>query len=77
MLLCHLIPPILSPVTPLRANRTVESGVHRMCAKHSTGSKLPSLRSKIVNFGHGITPGVDPYELKRCVQKYSDTEADP
>lgn len=46
----------------------IESAVKRMCEQFR-GSK-----GWIVNLGHGITPGVDPDDLKwffECVHKYS------
>lgn len=46
----------------------IESAVKRMCEGFRGG------KGWIANLGHGITPGVDPEDVKwffECVQKYS------
>jgi len=51
----------------------IEREVKRMCASFKDGKKT---KAWIANLGHGITPGVDPDDLKwffECVQKYSST----
>jgi uroporphyrinogen decarboxylase len=52
----------------------IEDGVRRMCAAFRAGNNPP--RAWIANLGHGITPGVDPDDLKwffECVHKHSAT----
>ena len=49
----------------------IESEVKRTCDSFKGGRKT---KAWIANLGHGITPGVDPEDLKfffECVHKYS------
>ncbi|KAG8218811.1 Uroporphyrinogen decarboxylase [Butyriboletus roseoflavus] len=64
----------MDPVVLYGGQDAIEREVKRMCAefravRHTTGW--------IANLGHGITPGVDPEDLKwffECVHKYSKVE---
>ncbi|EKM59634.1 uncharacterized protein PHACADRAFT_250262 [Phanerochaete carnosa HHB-10118-sp] len=50
----------------------IEREVQRMCASFKVAGKT---KAWIANLGHGITPGVDPEDLKwffECVHKYSE-----
>jgi len=49
----------------------IERGVKRMCEEFKVDGRT---QAWIANLGHGITPGVDPEDLKwffECVHKYS------
>ncbi|KAI0253033.1 Uroporphyrinogen decarboxylase [Lactifluus subvellereus] len=62
----------LDPSRLYGGREAIEDGVRRMCAAFRAGSNAP--RGWIANLGHGITPGVDPDDLKwffECVHKYS------
>ncbi|TDL29090.1 uroporphyrinogen decarboxylase [Rickenella mellea] len=51
----------------------IEREVRHMCASFRGDNNVP-LRGWIANLGHGITPGVDPEDLRwffECVRKYS------
>lgn len=51
----------------------IESAVKRMCEGFKKGNN-GEVGSWIANLGHGITPGVDPEDLRwffECVHKYS------
>ncbi|KAF8558811.1 uroporphyrinogen decarboxylase [Imleria badia] len=64
----------LDPVVLYGGRDAIEREVKRMCAEFRTAR--PST-SWIANLGHGITPGVDPEDLKwffECVHKYSNVE---
>jgi uroporphyrinogen decarboxylase len=57
----------------------IEAAVRRMCAafRPAEGGKP---RAWIANLGHGITPGVDPEDMRwflECVHKYSAEGAAP
>lgn len=51
----------------------IESAVKRMCEELRRGKRA---KGWIANLGHGITPAVDPEDLKwffECVHKYSSS----
>ncbi|KAI0260489.1 Uroporphyrinogen decarboxylase [Gloeopeniophorella convolvens] len=65
----------LDPSLLYGGREAIERGVRRMCAAFRVGGAAP--KGWIANLGHGITPGVDPEDLKwffECVQKYSARE---
>ncbi|TFY65969.1 hypothetical protein EVG20_g5115, partial [Dentipellis fragilis] len=52
----------------------IEREVKRMCRAFRGGDGSAAPKAWIANLGHGITPGVDPEDLKwffECVHKYS------
>lgn len=52
----------------------IEREVKRMCQGFKSGGVDGRCKGWIANLGHGITPGVDPEDLKwflECVHKYS------
>jgi len=64
----------LDPVVLYGGRDAIERGVKRMCAEFRTARPTTSW---IANLGHGITPGVDPEDLKwffECVHRYSRVE---
>ncbi|KAJ3880617.1 uroporphyrinogen decarboxylase [Lentinula edodes] len=51
----------------------IESAVKRMCKEFQDGNN-GGVRAWIANLGHGITPGVDPEDVRwyfECIHKYS------
>lgn len=63
----------LDPSRLYGGREAIEDGVRSMCAAFGVGTAGPP-RGWIANLGHGITPGVDPDDLKwffECVHKYS------
>ena len=61
----------LDPNVLYGGQEAIEREVKRMCAQFRDG-KAP--KGWIANLGHGITPGVDPEDLRfflECVHKYS------
>jgi uroporphyrinogen decarboxylase len=55
----------------------IEQGVKRMCQAFRGGK---GSKGWIANLGHGITPGVDPEDLRwffECIHKYSSAETLP
>ena len=51
----------------------IEREVKRMCLGFKVGGKM---KGWIANLGHGITPAVDPEDLKwffECIHKYSSS----
>ena len=53
----------------------IEREVKRMCEEFRVDGKT---KAWIANLGHGITPGVDPEDLRfffECMQKYSANPA--
>lgn len=64
----------LDPVVLYGGQDAIEREVKRMCAEFRA---VRPTTSWIANLGHGITPGVDPEDLKwffECVHKYSKVE---
>jgi uroporphyrinogen decarboxylase len=62
----------LDPNRLYGGREAIENGVRRMCATFRAGASPP--KGWIANLGHGITPGVDPDDLRwffECVHKYS------
>jgi len=62
----------LDPTVLYGGREAIENGVRRMCATFRAGGSPP--KGWITNLGHGITPGVDPDDLRwffECVHKYS------
>ena len=62
----------LDPTKLYGGRGTIEDSVRRMCATFRAGASPP--KGWIANLGHGITPGVDPEDLRwffECVHKYS------
>ncbi|KAI0289524.1 uroporphyrinogen decarboxylase [Russula brevipes] len=62
----------LDPTVLYGGREAIENGVRRMCAAFRAGGSPP--KGWITNLGHGITPGVDPDDLRwffECVHKYS------
>ena len=62
----------LDPNRLYGGREAIENGVRQVCATFRAGSSPP--KGWIANLGHGITPGVDPEDLKwffKCVHKYS------
>lgn len=62
----------LDPTRLYGGREAIENGVRRMCASFRVGDS--PTKGWIANLGHGITPGVDPDDLKwffECVHKYS------
>ncbi|PSR73586.1 hypothetical protein PHLCEN_2v10505 [Hermanssonia centrifuga] len=63
----------LDPNTLYGGKEAIEREVKRMCESFKVGGKT---KGWIANLGHGITPGVDPEDLRwffECMQKYSAT----
>lgn len=63
----------LDPVVLYGGRDAIEREVKRMCAAFRS-ARGGVTRGWIANLGHGITPGVDPEDLKwffECVHKYS------
>lgn len=61
----------LDPVLLYGGRDAIEAEVQRMCTSFQSGDVT---KGWIANLGHGITPGVDPEDLKwffECVHKYS------
>ncbi|GBE79145.1 uroporphyrinogen decarboxylase [Sparassis latifolia] len=61
----------LDPNVLYGGRESIEREVKRMCASFKGGK---GTKAWIANLGHGITPGVDPDDLKwffECVHKYS------
>ena len=68
----------LDPTLLYGGREAIERGVRRMSAAFREGSGPP--KGWIANLGHGITPGVDPEDLKwflECLHKYSAREVVP
>jgi uroporphyrinogen decarboxylase len=68
----------LDPSLLYGGREAIERGVRRMCAAFREGGGPP--KGWIANLGHGITPGVDPEDLKwflECLHKYSAREVVP
>ncbi|KAN0097290.1 Uroporphyrinogen decarboxylase [Tylopilus felleus] len=64
----------LDPVVLYGGQHAIEREVKRMCAAFRAPRPTTGW---IANLGHGITPGVDPDDLKwffECVHKYSNVE---
>lgn len=70
----------LDPNVLYGGREAIEREVRRMCAafrsvRNSNGEKkVGPPKAWIANLGHGITPGVDPEDMRfflECVQKYS------
>jgi len=62
----------LDPNRLYGGREAIENGVRQMCATFRAGNAPP--KGWIANLGHGITPGVDPDDLRwffQCVHKYS------
>ena len=62
----------LDPGVLYGGREAIEREVKRMCASFRQGGGAP--KAWIANLGHGITPGVDPEDMKfflECVHKYS------
>ncbi|KAH9956775.1 Uroporphyrinogen decarboxylase [Russula dissimulans] len=62
----------LDPNRLYGGREAIENGVRRMCATFRVGGRPP--KGWIANLGHGITPGVDPDDLRsffEYVHKYS------
>jgi uroporphyrinogen decarboxylase len=65
----------LDPSRLYGGREAIKDDVRRMCASFRAGNNPP--RAWIANLGHGISPGVDPDDLKwffECVHKYSARE---
>jgi len=61
----------LDPNVLYGGKESIEREVKRMCESFRKGGKS---KGWIANLGHGITPGVDPEDLRfffQCMQKYS------
>ncbi|KAF9652105.1 uroporphyrinogen decarboxylase [Thelephora ganbajun] len=61
----------LDPNVLYGGREAIERGVERMCESFKGGEKT---KAWITNLGHGITPGVNPEDLRfffECVHKYS------
>ncbi|KAI9511287.1 Uroporphyrinogen decarboxylase [Russula earlei] len=68
----------LDPSRLYGGREAIEDGVRRMCATFRARDSPP--KGWIANLGHGITPGVDPNDLRwffECVHKYSVRSALP
>ena len=68
----------LDPTVLYGGREAIERGVRRMCAAFREGGGPP--KGWIANLGHGITPGVDPEDLRwflECLHKYSAREVVP
>jgi len=64
----------LDPVVLYGGRDAIEREVKRMCAQFRAARPTSGW---IANLGHGITPGVDPDDLKwffECVHKYSEVK---
>jgi uroporphyrinogen decarboxylase len=62
----------LDPNVLYGGKEAIEREVKRMCEGFKGGGK--ELKGWIANLGHGITPGVDPEDLRwffECIHKYS------
>jgi uroporphyrinogen decarboxylase len=62
----------LDPAVLMGGRESIEREVKYMCAAFKGGNARP--RGWIANLGHGITPGVDPENMRwflECVHKYS------
>ncbi|EGO01619.1 hypothetical protein SERLA73DRAFT_103528 [Serpula lacrymans var. lacrymans S7.3] len=69
----------LDPAVLYGGQEAIEREVKRMCSAFRT-ARGGSTRAWIANLGHGITPGVDPEDLRfffECVHKYSAEGAAP
>ena len=67
----------LDPALLYGGREAIERGVRRMCSAFREGGPP---KGWIANLGHGITPGVDPEDLKwflECLHKYSEREVAP
>lgn len=67
----------LDPNVLYAGRAAIEREVKRMC-KEFKGEGINAPKAWIANLGHGITPGVDPEDLKwffECVHKYSAKDA--
>ncbi|KAH8115821.1 uroporphyrinogen decarboxylase [Phellopilus nigrolimitatus] len=65
----------LDPNVLYGGREAIEREVRRMCASFRPGGGAP--KAWIANLGHGITPGVDPEDMRfflECVHKYSSKE---
>jgi uroporphyrinogen decarboxylase len=61
----------LDPAVLYGGRETIEREVQRMCAAFRADGRT---HAWIANLGHGITPGVDPEDMRwflECVHKYS------
>ena len=61
----------LDPNLLYGGKEAIEREVQRMCESFKGGKKA---KAWIANLGHGITPGVDPDDLRwffECIHKYS------
>lgn len=73
----------LDPNVLYGGREAIEREVRRMCtafrsARHG-GDKVGGPKAWIANLGHGITPGVDPEDMRfflECVSKYSSKDTD-
>lgn len=65
----------LDPTILYAGREAIDREVQRMCAAFKESEFGPSqTRAWIANLGHGITPGVDPEDMRfflECVHKYS------
>ena len=62
----------LDPNVLYGGREAIEREVKRMCASFRESGKAP--KAWIANLGHGITPGVDPEDMRfflECTHKYS------
>jgi len=67
----------LDPNLLYGGKEAIEQGVKRMCQAFRGGK---GSKGWIANLGHGITPGVDPEDLRwffECVHKYSANDCSP
>lgn len=78
----------LDPDVLYGGHEAIEREVKRMCTSFRTSTSTSSSGEKsvgpprawIANLGHGITPGVDPEDMRfflQCVHKYSSKETPP
>ncbi|CAE6396587.1 unnamed protein product [Rhizoctonia solani] len=64
----------IDPAILYGGREAIEREVKRMCEAFKLGGVDGKCKGWIANLGHGITPGVDPEDLKwflECVHKYS------
>jgi len=65
----------LDPNVLYGGREAIEKEVRRMCEQFQVNGKT---KAWVANLGHGITPGVDPEDLRfffECMQKYSKNSA--
>lgn len=64
----------LDPNVLYGGKQAIEREVKRMCESFGCGEGGDGPKAWIANLGHGITPGVDPEDMRfflECVHKYS------